>query len=129
MRLVALLAAGALACAGARPSHPPPPRGLGEAAARECLGRFSRALEAGRFDEALSLLSARWRGRYAPGRLAVDFAGAGPGAREAADRVLAALGARVPLELAPGRARLPVGPDRAAVLVAEGGAWRVDALE
>ncbi|HET7824547.1 MAG TPA: hypothetical protein VFK90_04405 [Anaeromyxobacter sp.] len=124
----AVLAAAALACAGARP-YPPLPEGLDDGAARASLARFARALEASRFDEAAALLSARWRAAYTPGRLALDFGGAGPSAREAAERVLAALDARAPLEMSGGRARLPVGPGRSAVLVAEGGAWRVDALE
>jgi hypothetical protein len=124
----AAVAAAAIACAGARP-YPPLPQGLDEGAARASLARFARALEASRFDEAAVLLSARWRAAYTPGRLAQDFGAAGPSAREAAERVLAALDARAPLELVDGRARLAVGPGRAAVLVAEGGAWRVDALE
>ncbi|HEY6003210.1 MAG TPA: hypothetical protein VIV57_10060 [Anaeromyxobacter sp.] len=123
-----ILAAAALGCAAAHP-YPPLPEGLDEAAARASLERFARALGAARFDEALSLLSVRWRGAYTAARLARDFDGAGPYAREAKDRVLAALGARAAMDLGPGRARLPLGPGRAAVLVAEGGAWRVDALE
>jgi hypothetical protein len=124
----AALAAAVLACAGARP-YPPLPEGLDEAAARASLSRFARALEAGRLDEALALLSARWRAAYTPGRLARDLAGAGPYGREERERVLAALAARGALEVGAGRARLPLGPGRAAVLVAEGGSWRVDALE
>jgi hypothetical protein len=126
--LRAALAAAVLACAGARP-YPPLPEGLDEAAARASLSRFARALEAGRLDEALALLSARWRAAYTPGRLARDLAGAGPYGREERERVLAALAARGALEVGAGRARLPLGPGRAAVLVAEGGSWRVDALE
>lgn len=117
-----------LGCAGAR-GYPPLPEGLDDRAARASLVRFARALEAARHDEALALLSARWRAAYTPSRLALDFGGAGPAAREAAGRVLAAAAAGAPIELGPGRARLPLGPGRAAVLVAEGGAWRVDALE
>ncbi|HEY6100894.1 MAG TPA: hypothetical protein VIW03_15760 [Anaeromyxobacter sp.] len=128
MRLLSALAAVAIACAGAR-AYPPLPHGLDEGAARAALVRFARALEASRYDEALALLSSRWRAAYTPGRLALDLGGAGPSAREAAARVLAAVAAGAPLELAPGRASLPVGPGRAAVVVAEGGAWRVDALE
>lgn len=127
-RIRAALAAAALACSGARP-YPALPSGLDDGAARAALSRFARALEAARYDEAAALLSARWRAAYTPGRLALDFGGAGPSAREAAERVLAALDARAPLEVEGGRARLPVGPGRAAVLVAEGGAWRIDALE
>jgi hypothetical protein len=129
-RALALAVATALACAGApAPPFPPPPAATDEAAAREVLGRFARAVEAGRFEEAHALLSARWRTAYTPGRLALDFRGAGPGAREAAARVLARLAAGDPVALGPDGARLALGGGRAAVLVAEAGGWRVDALE
>jgi hypothetical protein len=124
-RLPALALAAALACAGARP----PPTGSDDAAAREVLGRFARALQAGRWEEADALLSARWRATHGPGRLALDYRGAGPTAREAADRVVRALDAGAPISRAPGQARLPVGEAREAVLVLEAGGWRVDALE
>ena len=127
-RLLALAAAGALACAGAaRP--PPPPTGTDDASAREVLRRFVVALDAGRFEEAQALLSARWRQPYTPGRLALDLRGAGPSAREAAARVNRLLAAGEPLVHGPGTARLPVGAGRAATVVAEPGGWRVDALE
>lgn len=131
---VALAAALALilglARCGAAPARPPrPPTGLDDAAAREVLGRFARAVEARRFDEAAALLSARWRAAYTPGRLALDAEGSGGTAREAAARVLAALGAGVPLERGPSSARLPTGAGRGAQVVAEDGGWRVDALE
>ncbi len=93
------------------------------------LARFTGALEAGRFDEAHALLSARWRQAYTPGRLALDFRGAGPGAREAAVRVARLLAAGEPVVRGPDAARLPAGGGRAAVLVPEPGGWRVDALE
>lgn len=128
MRLLAVLAAALLACAGARP-YPPLPEGLDETAARASLVRFAGALEARRFEEAHALLSTRWRSAYTPGRLALDFGGAGSSARAAAERVLAAAGAGARLELTAGRATLPLAAGRAAVLVAEGGSWRVDALE
>ncbi|HEX9051688.1 MAG TPA: hypothetical protein VF841_14245 [Anaeromyxobacter sp.] len=122
--------AAALACATARPQPAAPlPQGLDDGAARASLGRFARDLGDRRFDDALRLLSARWRDAYTPGRLAVDFAGGGPSAREAATRVLAALASGAVLERAAGRARLPLGEGRAAVLVAEEGSWRVDAIE
>src|SRR5512140_3048553 len=97
-RALALTAVLACACAsgGARP-YPPPPAGLDDAAAREVLDRFARALQAGRFDEAHALLSTRWRQAYTPGRLALDFGGAGPWGREAATRVAARLAAGEPL--------------------------------
>jgi hypothetical protein len=133
-RLVPLAAAVALAltaCAGAGGARgfPPPPAGTDDAAAREVLGRFARALEVGRFDEAQALLSARWREAYTPGRLGLDFRGAGPAAREAAGRIVARLAAGDPLERSPNAARLDVGGGRAATLVAEAGGWRVDGLE
>jgi len=126
-RLAPLALAAVLACAGPRPA--PPPAGTDDAAAREVLGRFSRALLAGRFEEADGLLSARWRASHGPGRLALDFRGAGPSGREAAERVIRTVEAGAPLVRAPGTARLPVGEGRAAVVVVEAGGWRVDALE
>jgi hypothetical protein len=133
MRLLAavLLAVLAAACSGPRGARafPPPPEGTDDGAAREVLGRFAGALEAARFDEAHALLSARWRGAYTPGRLALDFRGAGPAAREAAAQVRARAAAGEPLVRSPEGARLPVGGGRSALLVAEAGGWRVDALE
>jgi hypothetical protein len=126
---LALLAAAALACAGSGASRPPPPSGADDPAAREVLGRFARALEAGRFAEAQALLSARWRQAYTPGRLALDFRGAGPWAREGVARVVARLDAGEPLVRGAGAARLPLGDGRAAVVVQEAAGWRVDALE
>jgi hypothetical protein len=126
--LVAALAAAALACAGA-PGRTAPPAGLGDGAAREVLARFCRAVEGGRWNEAHLLLSARWREAYTPARLAADRAGAGPAAGEAAGRALAAVAGGAPVVRAGERATVPVGPDRAAVLVAETGGWRVDAVE
>ncbi len=129
-RALALTAVLACACAsgGARP-YPPPPAGVNDAAAREVLDRFARALQAGRFDEAHALLSTRWRQAYTPGRLALDFRGAGPWGREAATRVVARLAGGEPLLRGPGVARLPTGDGRTALLVQEPGGWRVDALE
>jgi hypothetical protein len=124
------LALAALACAtAAGRAGAPLPAGLDETAARASLERFARDLEQGRFDDAHRLLSARWRDAYTPGRLAMDFGGGGPAARDAAARVLAALSSGAPVERSAASARLPLGEGRAAVLVAEGGAWRVDALE
>jgi hypothetical protein len=126
------------ACAGpaVRPSPAPGPgpaaeAGLGEAAGRATLARFARALEAGRWPEAWGLLSPRWRAATSPERLAADWRGAGPVAREAAARALALAEGGAPLDAGPGEGvlRLPVGAGRAARLVAEGGRWRVDALE
>jgi hypothetical protein len=117
----------ALACATGRTA--PLPTGTDDAAAREVLGRFARAVQAGRWEEADALLSARWRATHGPGRLALDWRGAGPSAGEAATRVLGALDAGIALERVSGSARLPVGAGRAAVVVLEPAGWRVDALE
>jgi hypothetical protein len=120
--------AGAPACAGratSRSHHERPTEGE----ARETLVAFARALRASRFDVAMPLLSARWRAVYTPGRLALDFRGGGPGAEEAADRVLTALAAGTPFEAGASTLRLPTGSSGEAILVTEGGSWRVDALE
>lgn len=125
---------------GAGPPMPPAalspklPAGPGAQAspAEVALGvllRFCDAGKAGRWPEAWSLLSARWRGALTPEQLAADWAGAGPLAREAAERVEAQALARVPLTGSGRELRLLVAPGRAARLVEEGGAWRVDALE
>ncbi len=128
--LIAALAAAGLACAAAhvRP-WAPLPAGLDEYAARETLRRFAVALEAGRFEEAHALLSARWRAAYDPARLALDFAGTGPLSREMAARVLARLAERAPIDSSNGRATMRLGGGGEAVVVADAGSWRVDALE
>jgi len=141
---LALSVSGTLsACAAARPAPPPPVAAdLSPAAARATLERFALAAEAGRWPEAWALLSPRWRAAtQAPERLAADWRGAGPVAREAAARVVALLRDGTTLTGPPAGAagqpgggaaaelRLPVGPGRAARVVAEGGAWRVEALE
>jgi len=138
--LAALLSLGPAACAGPTSSGPLGPAAtpsgradLSPEAARETLLRFAGALEAGRWPEAWSLLSPRWRAATTPERLAADWRGAGPVAPEAAARVVALLAAGAALDGAPGEGgghlRLPVGPGRAARVVAEAGRWRVDALE
>jgi hypothetical protein len=124
--LAALGLAAAAGCGGGARSRAP---AADDGAARETLRRFAAALDAGRFAEAHALLSARWRRATTPARLAVDFAGAGPAAAEAARRAAAAAEAGVPLAREGPTARLPVGPDRAAVLVVEDGGWKVDRLE
>jgi hypothetical protein len=130
--VLALLAALALAgagCAGPAASRGPLPSGTDDEAARAVLARFAGSLEAGRFDDAHALLSARWRAAYTPGRLALDFRGAGAQGREASARVLGRLAAGARLERSEAGARLPGVDGRAAVLVVEEGGWRVDALE
>jgi hypothetical protein len=128
--------AGGLGCATPRPPAPgsaawPSSGGaMPAAAAREALAQATRAMRAGRWIDAWTLLSARWRAATTPGRLAAGYAVAGSAGREAVERVLALLGSGAPLvEPAPGRLELPLGPGRTARLVAEGGVWRVDSLE
>lgn len=125
---LALSVAAALACATA-PSRPPPPTGLSAADARAVLARFAAALEAGRWDDAHGLLSARWRAAYDPARLATDWRGSGAVGPEAAARLARALARGAAPSVEGARAVLPVGENRAAVLAAEAGGWRVEALE
>lgn len=128
----ALALALALGCATATPppqAPSPAPAGSSAAGPREVLLRFALALQGGRWSEAWPLLSERWRASSSPGRLAADWRGAGPVAREAADRVVALLEAGGRLEVAGEVRRLPVGAGRSARLVLEPAGWRVDALE
>jgi len=129
MRALALAAVLATGCAGGPHPVAPLPSGRSEAAAREALGRFAGAVEAGRWPEAYALLSARWRAAYTPTRLALDARAAGPVGREASERVQALLAAGTPLAGEGDTRTLPVGSGRAAVLVLEPGGWRIDALE
>jgi hypothetical protein len=124
------LACALAACAGpsAAGNPPPAPPTSPSDPPQAVLTRFVDALEAGRWAQAEGLLSARWRSAYTPSRLRVDYSGAGPLAREAVARVQAAIKAGTPLQVEDGRAWLPVAGGRA-LLVAEAGGWRVDALE
>jgi len=96
---------------------------------RAVLERFSAAIEGERWDEAYPLLSARWRARETPSRLASDLAAAGPIGRDAVRRVRALLVSGAAVSVSGDVASLAVGTDRAARLVREADAWRVDALE
>jgi hypothetical protein len=122
-----------LACAGmaavqdVRPKPPSLPVPASDPPAA-VLSRFVDALEAGRWVQAGGLLSARWRSGYTPSRLQADYTGAGPLAREAVARIQAAIRSGASLRVEDGRAWLPVTGGRA-LLVAEEGGWRVDALE
>lgn len=97
-----------------------------EDGARQALGQFLDASEKGDFATAYRLLSASWRSRYTPERLARDF-GLEPLARERLARARVALAGPVILE--DGAARFPLGEGKAVRLVREGGAYRVAALE
>ena len=97
--------------------------------ARVALERFSAAVERGRWGEAYPLLSARWRARETPSRLASDFAESGAVGQNAVRRVRVLLDAGVELSTRNDEAILAVGADRSARLVREDGRWRVEALE
>ena len=129
---VSSAAAGALllslACAAPGPAPVSPPAAA-EGDARAVLDRFSAAVSAGRWDEAYPLLSAKWRARATPSRLASDLAASGVVGREAVERVRALLAVGSPVPENGDVATLAVAGDKAARLVREGGAWRVDALE
>jgi len=123
-----------LALLGACASAPAPRPAAGssasaEAAAGEVLDRFAGAVGEGRWDEAWTLLSARWRSRSTPARLAQDFRASGPVGPEAAARVRALRAGGAAPTVAGGEASLVVGEGRRARLVAEEGGWRLDALE
>jgi hypothetical protein len=133
--LILLLALG---CAPARPGQgpgtvppevAPPSRSEAPMAARAVLARFVAGLEAGRWAEAWTLLSARWRAATTPTGLAADFRTAGSAAREQVERVTALLATGTPLSVQGSEAWLVIGAGRRARLVAEPGGWRVDALE
>jgi len=117
-------AAAFLACAAAPRSAPagtPPPEAV--------LEQFAGAVQAGRWQEAWPLLSARWRAGTTPARLAGDWAASGPVGPEAAARVRALLASGARLAAGAREASLAVGQGRQARLVREEGAWRVEALE
>lgn len=130
MRPLALAAALLAACAGAPLPRPPGPALATPAAtAADVLWRFAAAAEAGRWEEAWPLLSARWRATSTPGRLARDWKDSGPVGPEAAQRVLALLRAGAVPVVAGREATLAVATGRRARLVAEADGWRVETLE
>lgn len=123
---LAALGAGATGCAAGRAERGAQARA---GSPEEALRGFTAALRDGRLDAATELLSARWRAAYTPRRLAVDLAGAGPAGQEAAQRAVSALDAGARFVRTGDTARVPLGGDRAAVVVLEPGGWKVDALE
>ena len=106
-----------------------PPAASPAEAAGAALSRFVGAVDGGRWPEAWSLLSARWRARETPERLAADLAASGPVGSSAVARARAALAAGALPDVKGRSASLAVAQGRAAALVEEDGAWRVDALE
>ncbi len=124
VRRLALAGLVLAACAGAPRAVRPAPA---EPAA--VLERFAEAAQDDRWEEAWALLSARWRARTTPARLAADWRAAGPVGSEAAARVLALLRSGAPLAVGPREAVLAVAEGRRARLLSEEGGWRVDSLE
>jgi hypothetical protein len=106
-----------------------PPAAAPALAAGDALSRFAGAVEEGRWTEAWSLLSNRWRARETPERLAADLAASGPVGPAALARARAALASGALPEVRGRSAALVLGSGKAAALVEEGGEWRVDALE
>ena len=123
-RLGVAALAVAIACAAPSPRPPGP-----DVDPRTVLDRFCAAVDRERWGEAYPLLSARWRARETPARLASDLAAAGPVGRDAVRRVRSLLAAGAALAVRADAATLAVGADRAARVVREPEGWRVDALE
>ena len=107
--------------------RPAPPRPEDEA--RAALARFAASLHEDRWPDAYVLLSARWRARLSPDRLAVDWRDSGPVGARALARVEALLAFGAPVRVSGSVASLAVGEGREASLVLEDGRWRVEALE
>ncbi|MBI5066631.1 MAG: hypothetical protein HZB56_00205 [Deltaproteobacteria bacterium] len=124
MRSLALASALLLSCAAAPRAAP-----AGAARPEVVLEQFAAAVEEGRWSEAWPLLSAAWRARTTPARLAADWTASGPVGPEAAARVRALLAAGTALAVGPREASLAVGQGRQARLVREPEGWRVEALE
>jgi len=109
------------ACATA-PAAAPAPATPADAAAA-----FVRAVEGRDWERAYGLLSARWRARLTPARLAADWEAGGA---LAADRLTRARLALAEEPVAAGdEARFPIGAGQELRLVRESGRWRIDALE
>jgi len=117
--VVAVAAASAAACATA-PRPPPPP--AEDASPRAVAARFLDAVEAGRWDDAYVLLSARWRERLTPARLAADRSQGGALAADRLER------ARLALRETPAATADEARFDDAIRLVRESGGWRIDGL-
>ncbi len=95
-------------------------------APRATLGRFLDAVEAEEWSLAWSLLHGPLRARYTPERLHEDFQRE-PLATERLRR--ARLAWQEPVRMTGSGAEFPLSEDRAVLLVREGGAWRVAAIE
>lgn len=124
--LLCLLLACVTSAGGRRQAAKPPDSDAGP---RAVLAQFVAAIEAQRWSEAYTMLSARWRVQLTPARLATDYAGSEAVGRGATARVKGLLAGGALLVVGKERAVLPVGEGRAAVVLLEGDAWKVDALE
>jgi len=125
----AVFAASCFSGHGASPTARPEPEGTNDEPGA-VLEAFSAALEGGRFEAAYALLSARWRARETPARLAEDYRSSGSVGPDALHRVRALLAAgERPRRTGSDQAVLVIGAEDAARLVREGKVWRVDALE
>jgi len=129
LALVACLACASPATAVKPPVPAPAPAPRPEDEARAALTRFASSLRGARWPEAYLLLSARWRARSSPDRLANDFRESGPVGTRALDRVETLLALGAPIQVRGRSAVLLVGEGRQASLVLEEGQWRVEALE
>lgn len=104
------------------------PAARAETDPRQIVQAFAAAVEAGRFEEAWGLLSARWRGRLTPERLAADLAEGGALGRDRLIRARLAASTSEP-SFHEGTAAFPLAEGRAVRLLREGASWRLDALE
>ena len=97
-----------------------------EQQARDLVGHFLAAVDAGDFDSVFADLSASWRARYTPARLRDDFSNE-PAAQSRLARIRAAVAGR--WEVTGAGPQLPLGEGKALKLLREGGALKVSALE
>lgn len=116
--LVAIVALATAGCATTQRPPAPAEEDTPQAAAT----RFLDAVEAGRWDDAYALLSARWRERLTPERLAADRQQGGALAKDRLER------ARLALREAPATQADEARFDGALSLKRESGGWRIDGL-
>jgi hypothetical protein len=113
---IAVLATAACA------TTPQPPRAPDDATPQAAASRFLDAVEAGRWDDAYQLLSARWRERLTPARLQADREQGGALAQDKLER------ARIALREAPTIEGDQASFGGAIRLEKESGGWRIDGL-
>lgn len=93
---------------------------------RDAIRAFVVAVDAGRFDQAVAMLSKSWRARYSAERFASDFA-IDPIARIRLERIRARLGDAVVIDGS--RASLTWAEGRSVRLEREDDRWTISALE